>query len=620
MENSGFKNYNGRAKITQRFFEERFAVAGNISLIHRNNSFSFPQAFKYAKIFNPTAPVSYSNGSGYFEYIVFDSYNPEAMIQQNIHDGTTKIYRYGINLSYEITGSFQVKGGFSSESQKNEIRRYYSKESNWMGENRNGYREQEEQTLTTNFGFVSANFSKNINKTIIDLSGGLSFQNLDFNENYISAANFQTDAEGKASFINPNNLGLGYYFTKNHGITTYRGTFSSNTAEQLFISANLSHETYSDHMKGTTFGMGLAYDLTAKNKTSFKSLKPKVGFGKSSGALAFYQNYNPRNLIQSWRSLSNDPIKPEHKTEFTGGIDWALGKIGGSVNVFNATTKDVLILNYELNQDNTFAITFVNQARIRNSGIEIDLYWDVVSKENFQLQTSFNFSSIKNTFFTDEILTDYQPLEFILARGSTNLYSLQNNKPVGQFIGYALDGIVDNQWQLKDEDQDGEDDRTTFGRPLPVSFLGWTTTLKKGRWSAGVLFRGAFGHSLFNSTRLGYENPAFIQTYNVTSSVLKPPLNTIQDANYTSAFYLEDATYFKLDNLGVSYELFRSSDRPFRCSLNFAVQNLFVITNYSGTTPEVRLDYEGSQYAAGFDSQYTYSESRTFLAGIHFKL
>ena len=620
LENSGFKNYNGRAKITQGFFGDRLRLSGNFSLTQRKNNFSFPEAYKYTNAFNPTAPVAYSNGTGYFEYIVFDSYNPEAMIHQNINDGTTKISRAGVNLSYKIFRTLQVSAGFSSESQKNDVRRYWSKDAWWMGERYNGYRKQDTQNLTTNVGFASATFSKNINKTFIDLTASVSGQNLDFNEHLFSASNFETDEEGQASVIDSSHWEPGYIYAKNHGITSYRASFSTTTTDQLFMNMNLSHEQYSDNIKGTTFGIAVGFDFMAKNNKALQSLKPKVSVGKSSGSLSFFQNYNPRNIVQGWRSLYPDKVKPEHKTEFTVGVDWKLSSVGGSANFFNASTKDVVARHYD---DVAKIYRIVNSDGIRNSGIEIDLHWDVLNKEDFQLRTGLNFSSIKNTYLTDQGTVEYPPLEFILFMGASNFYSLQNNRPIGQFIGFNYNGIVNNYWNMKDYDGNGSwspADHITYGKPLPVCFLGWTTSVKAGRWSAALLFRGAFGHSLYNATRNSYENPDLIQSYNATASVASGPLKTIAYPNLASDFYLEDASYFTLDNLGISYELFRTTNYNFSCDVNFTVQNLFTLTNYSGTSPEVRFDYNGAQYAAGYDSQFTYSSSRTFLIGINFRL
>ena len=69
-----------------------------------------------------------------------------------------------------------------------------------------------------------------------------------------------------------------------------------------------------------------------------------------------------------------------------------------------------------------------------------------------------------------------------------------------------------------------------------------------------------------------------------------------------------------------SFDLIKPGERKFSCSLNVAAQNLFVVSDYSGRSPEVRTDYFGTSYAAGYDSQYTYANSRSFLMGIHFRM
>lgn len=628
LEGSGFNNYNGRGTLAHDFLEGRLKLEGNAAVTRRDNFFSFREAFKYAKTFNPTSAVTFDDGN-YREYLIFDNYNPAAMVRQNINDGVTRLSRLGANVSFDITGDLAMKGGYSFESQKNQNRRYWSKTSVWEGRFANGSREEELHTLKSNFGFAALAFNRSVRRSTIYMNGSVSFQNLDFNESLLRARDFRTDAEGSEDISALNLFDNGAYhsiedYYKNLGITSYRGSFSWNSAGRLFVDANLSHERYSDHIKGSALGLSAGFDFAENGGNTFTQFKPSVSFGRSAGALAFFQNYNPRDIIQSWRSISNYRISPERKSEFVAGLDLALRKLRGSINFFTSDTRSVLVHKAEYDPDQgTFMPSIVNEAGIHNSGIEIDLQWALIDNSNLSLQTSLNFTTIKNKFKTDRELEDFQPLEFIVGRGATNFYALENNKPIGQFLGYAYAGIVDNRWVF--EDLDGNtfltyDDLTTFGQPLPSSFMGWTTNVKAGRWAGSLFFRGAFGHHVLNSTRLGFENPFFIPTYNATASVREEPLSELEDVNYPSGFYLENATYFTLDNVGISYELFNARRKQFSCRLSLTAQHVFVLSGYSGTSPEVRLDYLGNSYAAGFDSQFTYANSRTVLVGLHFTM
>lgn len=619
LDNSGFTNYNGRASIMHSLLREKLLLSAQFSITHRENFYSMREAFKYAKVFNPTSAIRYGTGH-YVEYYVFDTFNPEALVHQNLHDGLTDINRINATASYQITDQWRVKAGFYREAQENGVRKYWSKESAWQGMDGEGMRQQDTQTLTTNVGFVAADFLKSVHKTTFNINANLSLQNLNFYERSLRRWGFESDEEGKSDNFYAIGTGIGtsYDATKNHGINSARLTFASNTADKLFINANLSHEVFSDNIKGTAYGIAVALDLMNETHNLFSVFKPKLGYGKTRSAMSFYQNYNPANLIQNWRSVRTNEIKPENKSELTGGIDWAIQRVSGSMAMFSARTEDVIMESYIVEDDGTFTGTFVNQAVIENTGMEVDIHWSVVQKEKFQIHTSLNFSVIKNTFWNDTSAI-FQPVEFVFGSGSTRFFTLENNRPVGQITGLDQLDIVDDHWIFLDKNGDGiiaQQDNIAFGKPLPTSFLGWATEIIAGRWSARLLLRGAFGHALFNSYRLGYENKFLLINYNGPASVSEPPLNTLDDTNLISDFYLEDASYLKLDNVGISYKLFTAEQHRVTCTLDFAVQNLFTITNYSGTTPEVRLDYNGVQYAAGFDSQFTYSPTRTFLLGV----
>ncbi len=626
LEESGFDNFNGRGRISQGLVNGRLRFSGDVSFSARRNDFSFPEAFKYTETFYPTSPVML--GSDYAQYQVFDQYNPAAMIRQNINDGTTSIIRGGLQGSFDLTSDLKLSAGFMAENQQNQNRQYWSRSSVWMGQFNTGYRREFFHQLKSNFGYSTLAWSRTAGESSFDVSAGLAFQNLNFLERNLTAYGFSTDDEGKAEIDNFESFDGGVYrlihnAKTNLGINSYRGSFSWTHADRLMMTVNAATETYSDHTTGTTFGAALGFDFAANKKLgNIRQLKPIISWGRSAGAMPFFQNYNPRNIIQSWASLSGYDVTTEKRAEIDGGVDWSLNRIGGSLHIFSASTSDVIVQKFLANPNGTVTIDMVNEAGIRNSGIEIDLNATVIDRKNLVVSTSFNLATIRNAFRTDTDLEGYQALEYILFQGAGNLFALENNKPIGQIRGFSLREI-DNLFRFRDIDRDGNfsynsNDITTFGKPLPSAFFGWTTQISSGRWRTSAVFRGAMGHKLYNTNRRAYESPFFVPLYNAPPSILEAPLRDLQDVTYSSDYYMEKASYFTLDNLAVTYEFIRPGQRAFSCSVQIAVQNAFMLTGYDGSSPEPRLDYYGIAYAAGFDSQYTYADSRTFLVGIQF--
>ncbi len=108
-KNTGFERINVRANITQKAFNDRLTVSANIASNSSDQNLGFNEAFRYATIFTPTAPViqdinneTYDQWGGYFQVDAFDYYNPVAIIEQNVREQKVK------SLASNIRGDFKV--------------------------------------------------------------------------------------------------------------------------------------------------------------------------------------------------------------------------------------------------------------------------------------------------------------------------------------------------------------------------------------------------------------------------------------------------------------------------------------------------------------------------------
>ena len=126
-------------------------------------------------------------------------------------------------------------------------------------------------------------------------------------------------------------------------------------------------------------------------------------------------------------------------------------------------------------------------------------------------------------------------------------------------------------------------------------------------------FRGAFGGKAFNQLRALYENISELGQKNVLASWL----------NYTeytgkvvySDRCLEDASYIKLDNVTVSYDVPIKNKYVNGLRFYLTGQNLLCITGYTGVDPEVRL----SGLTPGIEGTSYYPRTRMFTLGANIK-
>jgi iron complex outermembrane receptor protein len=627
LDNSGFRSYNGNAKITQTLIANKLFISAQGSLTNRANKFSFVEAFRFAKTFLPTSPVRTPNNSGYTDYLTFENSNPEAIVQLNINDGETKISRYNFNVNYKITPAFEFSGGYGSERQENKNRKFWALEDRWRSFQQ-GMREQIIQNLETSVGFFTANFSKKYDQSQLDISGGITIQNLDLKDEYLRAYGFETNEEAKSEINDLDDFQYGATrftetFSKNQGSTRYHTSIGWSKQDRVFLNANLSREAYNDNISASAYGLSFGYNLIAEKTGVLTQLTPRVSIGRTANARSFFQTYNPRDLTQSWRSTYNAKITPEKKTELTLGADFVVKKVISSITFFTSTTKNVLGLEREF-VGTEFIYTLPGAGKIRNKGIELDVTLPVIEKENIMVSTGLNFSTITNTYLTSKPEVLFTPLEYILYMGGgASQFSLENNKPVGQLHTLTYLGIENGQWKYQDTNGNGGidyyDDFEGHGRPLPSVYFGWTTAVKVKRIKANILFRSALGHYVFNAMAMGYIEDFQLHSYNAPATLVNSPVLNVYGSRQSN-YFLERANYLMLDNLSLEYDLFPRDRFRFNCGVNVAVQNLFTITNYSGVSPEARLDYNGAQYAAGFESQYTYRPARTFLLGLNFKM
>lgn len=272
----------------------------------------------------------------------------------------------------------------------------------------------------------------------------------------------------------------------------------------------------------------------------------------------------------------------------------------------------------------------------------MSINYDVIQKQNLNYTSGLVISSYE-TILEDYIL-DRELRSNLGAPGQNNtpLIRVAPGEPIGQIWGPVYDSVASSGnpvfkdlngngvgTDLSLDDDDG--DLTVLGNGIPDLELGWTNQLTAGNWSFNAFFRAAFGHSLINSFRAFYEPRVASQSsYNyVTTDLAVDGLTTAR----FSSLYVEKADFFKLDNATINHAFDTSSWEGIDdLSLSLNGQNLFVITNYSGTDPEPAIQDAGAQANAdvidinnpdvlspGIDRRTNYFASRTFTLGVNIK-
>ncbi len=174
----------------------------------------------------------------------------------------------------------------------------------------------------------------------------------------------------------------------------------------------------------------------------------------------------------------------------------------------------------------------------------------------------------------------------------------------------------------------GGDDKTVIGDATPDFGLGLNSRLTWGKLDASFLMVSEVGQDVLNNTALVYSTKSnVLQDKNFLKSALDDPIGIAEPAIF-SDLWIEDGSYFRLQNLTVGYS-FRFGSNALRAYV--AADNLFVITGYSGYDPQVFTGSDTGRNSAGGAGvglgrstpgldYLSYPRARTILFGINFSI
>lgn len=364
------------------------------------------------------------------------------------------------------------------------------------------------------------------------------------------------------------------------------------------------------------------------------------------------QNNVSTGLTQT--RVPNADLEWETSTQTTLGVDLGFfnNKLQLTAEYFDKKTENILVYNIiPLTYGGTNDGQWINDGEMKNKGFELDLsYAD--KQGDFGYNIALNLTAYKNE------LTKLNSIPYLGIPSST-LHSVNFDQEVsrsavgqaiGSFYGHVASGIFQSAEEIanyglqpnaqpgdlrfEDVNDDGvidSNDRTFIGSPHPDVQLGLNLNFTYKNFDLGMFFNGSFGNDLYNLTK--YKTLFFNQAaYNKDSAVLNAwsPENTdssiprlsLDDPNNNirpSSYYVEDGSYFKLQNMQIGYTFEPQYLSGAKLRVFGQATNLFTLTNYSGMNPQIGLqNYSSSNrnLDIGVD-RGIYPPSRTFTFGIN---
>ena len=681
LKNSGFNQFNTRLQASTRILNDKLKIDFNASYTKRDSEFGFNEALRYAVLYNPTAPIygvdspyqfNADQYGGYFETLgLFDSFNPVSLQNQNTNQGSRNEFTYSANFKYDVSDNFKLNAIYSQQTSKYTNSAYYRTTSLFRGNASSPTRKglasktsgDNEFKLFEIYGDYNLDLSDKIN---MKFTGGYSWQQENSSSYFLAAGDFPNDnlayldaLEWSQDVVNAGQINISSDRSPDQRIIAMFGRLNFTYDDAIFFNASVRREGSTKLGENNKWGVfpavGLGVD--ANKYLQFEDvelLKVRLGYGVT-GSLPSqygvqYARFNPAADKLSTVAITdaNPDLKWEEKAETNLGIEFNKGRFSSTLDLYTRTVSDFIL------QRTVDVAVYPTGSRVENGGdlstkgFELALNYDVIKSADLNYSTGLILSSYKSTLDS----FDTPGLRGNLGapgQNDTRVVLVAEGQEIGGIYGPVWDGtITDGSQNFVDVNGDGtlqtdqlydnaidadgdgviDGDLKKLGNGIPDFELGWTNSISYKNWDANMFFRGAFGHSMVNNFRVFYEPRVGSQgSYNFINT----PLADAQITNAKfSSLYVEKADFVKLDNLSVGYTFDIADDNNYLdgVRLSLSGQNLFTITNYSGSDPEPALvdngdagngDYIGGAdpLTPGIDRRYNYFSSTTITFGIN---
>ena len=348
------------------------------------------------------------------------------------------------------------------------------------------------------------------------------------------------------------------------------------------------------------------------------------------------------------RSLGNPDLKPERLDELEFGLEGSFldNRITVDFSVYTRTTNN-LVVERPLDPSTGFDDTQTNIGEIKNDGIELDLTLDLVRNEGdgFNWSTNFNWST------SEAIVTDLGlDTDNVIYAGFTNLGNAAiAGESLGTMIGSAIARDDNGNFKVNGSGsyviQNGIN---IIGDANPDFTGGFTINANAYGFDFSAAFNFSVGNDVYNADKVEFSTARSTQQYRNLSSIMAdgnrwtnldpasgqlvtdPTQLAALNANTTmwspymsryifSDWAVEDGSFLRLNNITIGYtlpEIIISKLGVSKLRFYATANNVFTITNYSGSDPEVSTRRK-SPFTPAVDSS-TYTRSRQIVFGVNF--
>ena len=637
--------------LSPNFFDKHLTLNLNAKGVYTYSNYADGGVVGNAAFFNPTQDPYFRNEDGSIDYDTCNGYfnygtgrgesfapntllgvGPMSQLYDRISYGTSRRFIGSAGIEYKVHGLEDLKlvatasVDWSDYNNKNgsvvgSYQAWSDTENRGVGQYSKEWQMRRSQAVET-----YANYNKTWGIHNLDVMAGYSWQHFYGSNKTVSYFNLTDEVK-----LNQNETVDGRYPTWRWEsfLVSFYGRINYSIASKYLFTFSLRNDGSSRFSPATRWGLfpSGAFAWNAKEEgflkdvKSLSQLKVRLSAGMTGqqdgiGEYAHLSRYGLSTDVYQqyfmgsngfqfmWTPGAYDPnIKWETTTTYNVGVDFGfLGdRITGNVDAYLRNTDDLLNSVLTPMGSNFGNTVLTNVGSMQNKGIEFALNFIPVQTNDWHLSVGVN-GTFQDTKFTKLNATDddsyyiqtsgishgtgsyvgrhqvgYAPYSYWVFK---QLYDSEGMPIQNAFVDLNEDGVINN------------DDKYCAGDPNPDFYYGLNVKLSYKNWDFGFNGHGSFGYKVFNdfasNNSTAYFDVNAGNLPNFATAVKRTGFTQISgDYQFFSDFYLEDASFFRMDDINLGYTFKEIGSWGGNIRVAASCQNVFVLTKYSGIDPEI---------------------------------
>lgn len=643
--------------MTPKFFDDHLSVNINAKGIYNKANYPNSGAVGSAISFTPTQEPYFRNADGSINKELFNGYwnwNVGGQVSTNYGiNPLSQLYDYtnrndswrslgNVQLDYKIHGleDLRLNLNLGYDVARTDGYKYAALGSVTSARNNMSGRDLYEEYANTNSNTLLelyANYNKQFGIHHLDVMAGYSWQH-----NYVKYDNISFyNANRDEVYLDSPSDRREYYLLSFFGRVNY-----SIDSKYLFTfslrddaSSRFSKENRWGLFPSAAFAWNIVEeDFIKDHQTPLSNLKIRLGWGRTGqqdigmdNCYAYQPRYvistSPNMMIPGFPGLGdgvdgyaytispmayNKNIKWETTETYNVGVDFGFlnGRISGSVDAYLRHTYD-LLNDITTPLGSNFSNTVItNVGDMENKGVEVNLSFVPIETKDLHWDINLNgtWQDTKITKLSNVPTEDYLGVRVGSNLSGTSGYSSLYRVGYAPYTYHLFQQVYDSNGNpienaLVDRNGDGQitqDDRYVTGKSImPYFYFGISTQIVYKNWDFGFNAHGSLGGYALNKVAKdnssGYKDD-YTKGYidNLMPICQKTGwTESLTEFQHFSDMFLEDASFFRMDDINVGYTFDKIKNWKGKIRIGASVQNVFVITKYSGLDPELTVNSSG---------------------------